>query len=259
MGRETALNISWSGEKTTAGCHSLPPQEPPPSTEWTVSRKVLLLVTGLLAVLAIAINVICVVSVVEWDINAERRVVAYSEREPQQPRDAVMEKGMEDDPLQRTFKIGQLRDRLLILLGLTVACCGCILYLILWRVLPPIRSISRGAREIAAGRLDVSVPSQGKDEIAALGRAVNEIAANYQEVLLLTGTHAGTCLSAAETMEQMLKDGNGHDAADLTRQVALVKGELASIVDVVHGFRFYDAYFNGKEVVRSGPHKGNEP
>jgi len=246
MGRETALNMTWSDEKMATRHQKLPPREPPPSTRWTLSRKVILIVAGLLALMAILVNVNCVILAGGMTIFAKPPDAVHAE---QQLR-ATLEKPavIGQPPVRFTRRL--LRDQLIILLGLVVACCGCVAYLVRRKVLPPIRSIRQGAKEIASGRLDVTVPSQGKDEIAALGGAVNEIAANYQEVLLLTGTHAGSCLRAAEDMEEILKDGNGHTAADLAQQVALLKKELVSIVDVVHGFRFYDAHFNGREVVR---------
>jgi len=253
MGRETALKMTWLGEKTATGHQKLPPHEPPPSKGWTVSRKVLLLVAGFLAVLAIAINVNCVIALTYLDAEAKQREAAYFKMYEEMGQRAILERDAQVRLGERLFlgyDFQSLRDGVFLLLALIVASSGCIAYLVLRKVLPPIRSISQGAKEIASGRLDVTVPSHGKDEIAALGGAVNEIAANYQEVLLLTGTHAGSCLSAAKTMEKILKDGNGHSAADLAQQVALLKGELASIVEVVHGFRFYDARFNGREVVR---------
>ena len=62
----------------------------------------------------------------------------------------------------------------------------------------PLDEIARSGMEISNGDLSVSAPSNTVDEIGELGQVVNQIAANYQEVLLFTGTTAGNSHEAVE-------------------------------------------------------------
>lgn len=245
MGNETALKATWTDRTAPESARGLLPEGSTDSARRMISRKALLIACVVLAFLAIVLNVALVVDLSGGAVSG----AIYSEvREGLGVNAAHVESGA-----THSRTLTDLRNRLAILLGLVVVCGACLAYLMVGKVLGPIRSIGRGARAIASGRLDVTVPSHGEDEIAALGAAVNEIAANYQEVLLLTGTHAGRCLSATETVENAIKDGNDCAAGVLEQQAVLLQRELAAIAEVVQGFRFFGAHFNGREVVRRNP------
>ena len=57
-----------------------------------------------------------------------------------------------------------------------------VVYFITERISSPLREMSRAAKEYAAGKFDVRVPVKGKDEIAELAVAVNNMATSLQNL-----------------------------------------------------------------------------
>ena len=148
------------------------------------------------------------------------------------------------------------RNRIAILLGVTIACFGTIIYLFVTRVAAPINTVAYAAKEISRGNLTVTVPPPQRHEVGDLGQIVNEVAANFQEILLLTGTTVGNASSALDRMENLLKVQNGTNFDDrLQEQVRAIKQDLETLGSVVRNFEFYETRFDGYKVT---PHMGKE-
>jgi HAMP domain-containing protein len=127
-----------------------------------------------------------------------------------------------------------------------------IMYLLLTRIFRPLEAIVKTAREISEGNLSVSVPLERRDEIGKLGQTVNDIAVNYQEVLLFTGTKVGNLRSAVSVLEDALdREENTQTDMEVREQLEVMRRELEGLSDVVQQFRFYKARFNGSKVLRN--------
>ena len=139
-----------------------------------------------------------------------------------------------------------------ICVGFVSVALGYIIYLLLTRVFRPLETIVKTAREISEGNLSVSVPMERRDEIGKLGQTVNDIAVNYQEVLLYTGTKVGNLRSAVSEMEDALdREENNQTGTEVREQLEVIRQELEGLSDVVQQFRFYKARFNGNKVLRN--------
>lgn len=148
------------------------------------------------------------------------------------------------------------RNHLLLVLAITALCFAAIIYLFVRRLLAPLDEIAKTGMEISNGNLDVSAPTNTLDEIGELGQVVNQIAANYQEVLLFTGTTAGNSHLAVERMEKLLNRKQPSESVEeLQEQVDIVKRDLETLEEMVKEFRFFETYFDGRKVVRHGPEK----
>jgi len=151
------------------------------------------------------------------------------------------------------FKAAQLfRNRLLIILGLSVVCFGSFIFLFVVRFLRPLRRVNWGARRMAEGDLSVTLPATSADEVGSLAATLMDIAANYQEILLLTGTQVGNCRTRIKQMQRMLEEGQSADPAELQDQIGAIAKELNMLSDMVKRFDFYQTRFNGDRVVRNG-------
>ena len=69
------------------------------------------------------------------------------------------------------------------LFGILVVCLGSILYLFVTRTIVPLHKITYATDAIAKGNLSVTVPAGTNNDIGELGSAVNELAANFQEIV----------------------------------------------------------------------------
>lgn len=86
------------------------------------------------------------------------------------------------------------------------------------RWLRPVRWLTEGAQQMAAGRLDARVPEQGRDELAALSRAFNHMARELERI--------------ESSREQWL----GDIAHELRTPLAAMRAEIEALQDGVHQY-----------------------
>ncbi len=204
-------------------------------------RRRLLVMLVLMAFVSIGVNILFILGMRE---GAEPDVGSRVEHTKQTEGSLATD----SDVLLETTS--QYRLNLLILLGITVFCFGAIIYLFIKRFFAPIDSIARAAREISVGNLDVTAPSNTRDEVGRLGQTVNGIAANYQEILLFSGTKLGNMSETVERLETMLKEDPNLVVTE-EHQALLddLKADLDDLTDVVKDFTYYQAEFDGKKVI----------
>jgi HAMP domain-containing protein len=142
-----------------------------------------------------------------------------------------------------------MRSQLSVLLGIMVACLGAMIYLFLSRVIFPLNSIMKAANEMANGNLSVTAPARHGDEVGELGHLINNVAINFQEILLLTGTAVGNSHAAVENIQRALEQDGNLDRKDLKEQVTALKKDLEMLGEVVKDFQFYQTRFDGQKVV----------
>lgn len=202
-------------------------------------------VCGLLAVVAIAFSIKFVV-----DVNREipRSAGIHELRSPEESNVTYQE--------YRTV-LYACRNRMLMLLGITILCVGAITYLFVKTVLIPLRKVSQAADKISQGNLNVTVPANPSGEIGQLGEIINDLSVNFQEVLLLTGTAVGNSFSAIEKIETLLKSDNCASTEEVLQQVQLLRKDLEMLSSVVKDFEFYQARFDGRQAISDG--SGTEP
>jgi HAMP domain-containing protein len=211
---------------------------------WT--RK-LVAIFSLLALVTIAANVI-ILADVSGEIARKNKVFA--------PQATV------DEPASRSHDLSALysyRNRMIMLLGLTVVCFGTIIYLFVRKVAAPLNTVAYAAKEISRGNLTVTVPAPRRQEVGELGQIVNEVAANFQEILLLTGTTVGNANSALHRMEELMRSQSGLDCeGQLHEHVQAIKQDLEMLGTVVKNFEFYETRFDGRKVTPRPENKGDE-
>lgn len=78
------------------------------------------------------------------------------------------------------LKVGVLLFNLLLSIGL-------VMLLFSKRIIIPLDRVIKGTRAISNGDFSTTLPEQSQDELGELARRINELAANYQELILLAG------------------------------------------------------------------------
>lgn len=240
MARGTTINAGCDGESLVRKSeNSTSPLPRRPIFAKKSLRKRLLVVFCALALAAILVNLNFVL---HWNVEQTRAHITICLKE------------ITGEANPGTGVLGRFRNHLLVVLAITAACFATIIYLFVRRLLGPLDAIAKTGMEISNGNLSVSAPSNTLDEIGELGQVVNQIAANYQEVLLFTGTTVGNSHSAVERIEKLL---NGQQPSvpvdELQEQVDIIKRDLETLEEMVKDFRFFETYFDGRKVVRHGP------
>ncbi len=214
-----------------------------PVVPLTALRKRVILITCVLLLLAVCVNVQMLVDLSSAAITTGR------DPEVEQSTEVALDSA----PRNRSGHdaLGSTRTMSVVLLMFTVACLGCIGYLCVRKtVSPPLETMTRTLREISEGNLNVSAPVLYSDEIGNLGNVINDVAANYQEVLLFAGTVVGNSLPSLEAMGKTLESPDSAQSRDeLKRQLEEVKGELERLGSVIKDFEFYEIYFDGRQAL----------
>ena len=201
---------------------------------WT--RK-LVAIFSLLALVTIAANAI-ILAEVSGEIARKNKIFA-----PQATIEARANQS-HDLPLLYSY-----RNRMVILLGLSIVCFGTIIYLFVRKVAAPLNAVAYAAKEISRGNLTVTIPAPRRQEVGELGQIVNEVAANFQEILLLTGTTVGNANSALHRMEELMRSQSGLDCEGRVHEhVQAIKQDLEMLGTVVKNFEFYETRFDGCKV-----------
>jgi len=149
-----------------------------------------------------------------------------------------------------------IRTRMSLMLGVTILCLVSMIYLYVHKIHRPLKQLIRATKVMSNGNLSDPIRANGLNEIGELAEVINDLAANYQEVLLLTGTAVGKSSSAVERIEKVLDRGDklaGQE--ELQEQVGVIKRDLEMLGSVVKDFEFYQTHFDGRKVV----HTAKEP
>jgi methyl-accepting chemotaxis protein len=130
-----------------------------------------------------------------------------------------------------------------------LASFGVILVLFISRFVVPLNAITAAVRSMADGDLTVSAPETLPDDMRPLGQGLNDLAANFQEVLLFTGATTGNLRNELEALEARLSQEDAQvDTEELKAGLSELRLELETLSAMVEQFKYYQADFNGKEV-----------
>jgi methyl-accepting chemotaxis protein len=148
--------------------------------------------------------------------------------------------------------LGYVRTRMSLALAVTFLCLASMIYLYVRKVHRPLKQVVRATKEMSNGNLSDPIRPNSRDEVGELAEVINDLAANYQEVLLLTGTAVGKSSSAVERIEKVLDRGDkSAGQEELQEQVGVIKRDLEMLGSVVKDFEFYQTYFDGRKVVHT--------
>jgi len=205
-----------------------------------MERNKVLLVFCLIALAAVAVDMKLVL-----DVSSEMTKVGK-----------VRASNPTSDPLMmvpvQAELLDYVRTRMSLVLGVTILLVASIIYLYVHKIYRPLKQVVRATKEMSNGNLSNPIRPNGRDEVGELAEVINDLAANYQEVLLLTGTAVGKSSSAVERIEKLLDRGDkSAGQAELQEQVGIIKRDLEMLGSVVKDFEFYQTHFDGRKVVHT--------
>ncbi len=124
-------------------------------------------------------------------------------------------------------------------LAILLATIGLVMLLLVKRVTIPLESILDGARLIGTGHFSATIPVHTHDELGSLAECINELSANYQELLLLTGDISSRAREALHSTESSNESSARQD------QVTRVEAVLDELDEVLEAFG--QSYYDGAD------------
>src|SRR6266511_2247886 len=136
--------------------------------------------------------------------------------------------------------VGGVAWRLLLATALAVAIAALVAWLLAGRLTAPLRRLAGAARQLGAGQLSTRVRVEGDDEVAELGAAFNETAADIehsqgeQRAFLASVSHElKTPLTAVQGYTEALLDGTITDPPARHRTLERIHGETLRLARLV--------------------------
>jgi signal transduction histidine kinase len=130
--------------------------------------------------------------------------------------------------------------RLLLATTLAVAIAALVAWLLAGRLTAPLRRLAAAARQLGAGQLGTRVQVKGDDEVAEVGAAFNEMAADIehsqgeQRAFLASVSHElKTPLTAVQGYTEALLDGTVSDPPARQRTLERIHGETLRLARLV--------------------------
>lgn len=133
-----------------------------------------------------------------------------------------------------------LQKRMLIILAITLFCVGVALWFFIKEVAEPLDEMVHVAREISRGNLSQTMPVHTKDEIGQLGSIINDITADFQEVLLMVGKINNSAVKSVDTVYNRVEVLQEKEITDDIRQeLNVLYANIGELKSLVESFKFY--------------------
>jgi methyl-accepting chemotaxis protein len=142
----------------------------------------------------------------------------------------------------------QARHGIALLTALALIGAGSIWVFLHHWLLAPLAIMSDTAERLAHGRLDEIVNRCGPDELGRIGEHINELAANFQEILLYVWNQTESSLGALKQISRpSMSDGRSVDEFAYGANVDNAVQSLKDLQSMVRSFALYDVRIeNGK-------------
>jgi HAMP domain-containing protein len=133
-----------------------------------------------------------------------------------------------------------LQKRMLIILAITLFCVGVALWFFIKEVAEPLDEMVHTAREISQGNLSATMPVYTKDEIGQLGSIINDITADFQEVLLMVGKINNSAVRSVDSVYNRVEVLQEKEITDDIRQeLNVLYSNIGELKELVESFKFY--------------------
>lgn len=156
--------------------------------------------------------------------------------------------------------VRELQQRMIVVAASVTFCVTGTLFLVVGRILKPLGGMVAAAKDIAEGNLQGTVAVRSHDEIGMLSELLNDVAANFQEILLLVWNHTANSAKALHEIKEVVESQTGGDVAPsgIPERLRMVQEDLQAIQEVVRMFQFYQVALGQEDVTRAGWRKRGE-
>ncbi len=133
----------------------------------------------------------------------------------------------------------QLRMLLVICISFILMIAAMVVFI--RNIVEPLDTIANAARKIASGHLDETVPIRYDDEIGKIGKLLNDLAINLQEILLHLWNSTGQNIALLNNMYTIIcSQADSCKSRELEEDVEYVRQDMENLQEMVKTFDFYN-------------------
>jgi len=157
-------------------------------------------------------------------------------------------------------KLETIRNQMLVRILTVLVLAGGAFFFFLKKIVVPIHQMAEATRMMAAGRLDMTVPSSPRNEIGQIGEVINDLAVNLQEVLLHVWNHTSHSMELLSRINEKLMTGNSNGQPHrIEEDVEDVRQTIKEMRDLVQTFEYYDIQLDNGRILAAETSHGHWP
>ncbi len=131
--------------------------------------------------------------------------------------------------------------------ALGAACTSLVFY---FRFCRPLVRISRASRLIASGDLSQTVPEEGPGNLKRVAGIINDMAADFQEVLVLFSDLVRSARKSARLLQLHVVQQN--DVGKDSRHATEIREDFHQMQEMIRDFKYYRVRLEDEAIVDTG-------
>lgn len=118
------------------------------------------------------------------------------------------------------------------------------------RIVHPLERTAAAAHQMVNGCLDTTAPVQDRHEIGYIGRMLNDLGVNQQELVLLVWNQTGSALQTIDGISKQLDNPQAkRTGGEIQAHLQSVRQNLGTLQAVAQSFDLYDVLLTGQKAV----------
>ncbi len=137
--------------------------------------------------------------------------------------------------------IDKLRSKAVLMIVIILCVMIIVLTMFIKNITGPLQHIIEVAKDISGGDLSHTVTVHSENELAELGKVINEMSSNLQEIILLSKQMCSSGNNFIDNTEFMLEQESlgPEEVAKVGEEISRLKEEIGMLSEVIEYFNFY--------------------
>jgi methyl-accepting chemotaxis protein len=137
--------------------------------------------------------------------------------------------------------IDKLRSKAVLMIVIILCVMIIVLTMFIKNITGPLQHIIEVAKDISGGDLSHTVTVHSENELAELGKVINEMSSNLQEIILLSKQMCSSGNDFVDNTEFMLEQESlgPEEVAKVGEEIGRLKEEIGMLSEVIEYFNFY--------------------
>lgn len=142
-------------------------------------------------------------------------------------------------PITHAFTIlDDLSSKFIIMIAILIIVSAVVLFMFVWQVASPIQYMINQAKKMADGDLSTTITIRSDDEIAVLGRLINDLSINLQEVIAQVDSMVTDFKDDLATFDESLSE-RPLKLSTIKTNLAMVESNIMKLEMLKNAFTLY--------------------
>lgn len=138
--------------------------------------------------------------------------------------------------------IAELRNKAILMIAIIMYVTIIVLTMLIKNITGPLQHMIDVSQQISEGDLTKTIQIRSNNELAQLGKVINEMASNLQEVTVLSQTMSSTGTTCLEKVRQLLASGevNEENSREVLEELEQLQMSFEMLQEFTECFRLYE-------------------